>query len=132
LTWNTDPPGNNTPPSPNLDLFVFDGNGAVASANSNPIANTAFSSNDTLAPGVETFTDNLPVPARAFSFGICYAEPDIGTTHAYARIDYVTADGAHHVVGTTDMTSTIDLGGQGAHAEFAGGPAIPAAYGGCP
>jgi hypothetical protein len=104
----------------------------VASPGSNPIANTTFSSNDTTAPGLEVFTDNLPSPARAFSFGVCYAAPDIGNVHAYARIDYVTADGQHHVVGTTDNTSSINLGGKGAHTEFAGGLAIPAAYGGCP
>jgi hypothetical protein len=117
-------------PDINLDLFVFDSNGASGSPASNSIPNTSFSPNAPSAfiSGLESFTDLAPVPARNFSFGICYGPPDFGSEHAYARIDYVTADGQHHVVGTTDTTSTIDLGSKGAHVEFDGGAPIPANY----
>ncbi len=129
LTWTGDNP------LTNLDLFAFDSNGLVGKATSNPIPGSTFSANATVTPptggttvATETFTDLAPTPARNFSFGICYGAPDVGSAHAYAKIDFVTADGQHHVVGTTDNTSAIDLGSKGAHREFDGGAPIPATY----
>ena len=107
IRWETDPPGQPA----NLDLFVFFGNGTSGSPASNAIASSQFSANGLSAPGTETFTDLAPQLHRVFSFGVCYAAPDIGSVHAIGTIYYVTADGVNH-------TGSFDLGSKGGHAEF--------------
>ena len=106
----------------NLDLFVFDANGTSGNPASNSLVGTTFSANAT-ANGTETFTDNqfLAGSGRTFGFGVCYGQPDLGSNHARGTLDYVTADGAHHV-------EQIDIGAQGGHVEFANGVPIPADY----
>jgi hypothetical protein len=107
LKWDTSPPGAGA----NLDLFVFDSTGNSGNPASNSIPQSVFSANALSAPGTETFTDLAPQPARTFTFGVCYGPPDIGSTHAIGTIDYVTADGVHHI-------GDFDLGSKGGHAEF--------------
>jgi hypothetical protein len=103
-----------------LDLFVFSADGKVARPGSNGIPDTAISADLSGPSGTETFTDNLPKPARVFSFGVCYQVG--GSVHAPFTITYVTADGVTH-------TESRDPGSS-FHFDFPGGAPIPAGY--CP
>jgi hypothetical protein len=88
LTWDTE--------ATDFDLWVFDSNGNRGRAAANPIPNTAFSANDTAGLGPETFTDLIYVkPGRNFSFGVCFE--DGGSDPTVFTLDYVTADGVHHI-----------------------------------
>jgi hypothetical protein len=105
-------------PSSDMDLWVFDANGNRGRAGANGIPSSSFSANAAGSSGTETFTDLIFVTpgARAFSFGVC--QEDGGSHNLTVAIDYVTADGVHHL----DSQVYND---NGAHHEYPGGPAIP-------
>jgi hypothetical protein len=112
LTWTGG--GGNT----DYDLYVFDSNGATARAGSNPIPNTAFSGAGAGSSGTESFTDLIYTKpgARNFQFGVCHE--DGGSDGSSYSIDYVTADGVHHL----DARSG---GSDGFNARYSGGaPAL--------
>lgn len=118
LTWDSNPPsGGNI----DLDLWVFDSNGNKARAAANTIPNSSFSANDVNAPGSETFTDQVYTNpgGRNLSFGVCYQ--DGGSQHTIFKLDYVTADGAHHA-------ASQEYGSDGASSSFDGGAPIPANF----
>jgi uncharacterized protein YfaP (DUF2135 family) len=118
LTWDSNPPsGGNI----DLDLWVFDTSGNKARAAADTIPNSTFSSNDVNAPGIETFTDSAFTNpgGRDLSFGVCYQ--DGGSQHTIFKLDYVTADGAHH-------TASQEYGSDGASSSFNGGAPIPANF----
>ena len=119
LTWDAEPPGGGT--NIDLDLWVFDSNGNKARAAANTIPNGSFSANDLTAPGIETFTDQTFTNpgARNLSFGVCYQ--DGGSQHTIFKLDYVTADGAHHA-------ASQEYGSDGASSSFNGGAPIPANF----
>ena len=119
LTWDANPPGGGT--NIDLDLWVFDSNGNKARAAADTIPNSSFSANDLTAPGIETFTDNIFTNpgGRAFSYGVCYQ--DGGSQHTIFKLDYVTADGAHH-------NASQEFGSDGASASFNGGAPIPSNF----
>jgi hypothetical protein len=119
LTWDSEPPGGGG--NIDLDLWVFDSSGNRARAAANTIPNSSFSANDVNAPGRETFTDLAYVKpgARNFSFGVCYQ--DGGSQHTIFKLDYVTADGAHH-------NASQEYGSDGASSTFNGGAPIPANF----
>jgi hypothetical protein len=119
LTWDSNPPGGGG--TIDLDLWVFDSNGNKARAVANTIPNSSFSANDVNAPGSETFTDLVYTNpgGRNLSFGVCYQ--DGGSQHTIFKLDYVTADGAHH-------NASQEFGSDGASASFNGGAPIPANF----
>ncbi|MGZ5347571.1 MAG: hypothetical protein ACXWGV_08240, partial [Solirubrobacterales bacterium] len=85
----------------------------------NPIPNTAFSANDIDGSGPETFTDLIYVkPGRNFSFGVCFE--DGGSNPTVFTLDYVTADGVHHIESDT-------IGSDAGFRTYNGGAPIPAA-----
>jgi hypothetical protein len=119
LTWDPEPPGGGA--NIDLDLWVFDTSGNKARAAADTIPNSSFSPNDLTAPGIETFTDSIFTNpgGRSFSFGVCYQ--DGGSQHTIFKLDYVTADGAHH-------NASQEFGSDGASASFNGGAPIPANF----
>jgi hypothetical protein len=104
--------------SSDMDLWVFDANGNRGRAAANGIPSSTFSGNAAGPSGTETFTDLIfATPgARAFSFGVC--QVDGGSHNLTVAIDYVTADGVHHL----DSQVYND---NGAHHEYPGGAPIP-------
>ncbi len=119
LTWDSQPPGGGG--NIDLDLWVFDSSGNKARAAANTIPNATFSPNDVNAPGTETFTDLAYInpSGRNFSYGVCYQ--DGGSQHTVYKLDYVTADGAHH-------SASEEYGSDGASSSFNGGAPIPANF----
>jgi hypothetical protein len=111
LTWS-----NGSGPQ-DLDLYVFDAGGSRAGNGSDAIPNSTLSSDVTGTSGTETFTDLVPSPARALSFGVCVLGPLSGVGFT---VTYVTADGATH----TDTQPAASL----QHYEYPNGPAIPNNY----
>ncbi|MGZ5329840.1 MAG: hypothetical protein ACXWFH_00860 [Solirubrobacterales bacterium] len=109
LTWDTE--------APDFDLWVFDQSGNRARAGSNPIANTAFSADDTEGLGPETFTDlRFMKPGRAFSYGVCFQ--DGGSNPTTFTLVYVTADGVSH-------TASDTIGSDGGYRTYDGGAPTP-------
>ncbi|MGZ5310296.1 MAG: hypothetical protein ACXWGV_10440 [Solirubrobacterales bacterium] len=109
LTWDTE--------APDFDLWVFDQSGNRARAGSNPIANTAFSADDTEGLGPETFTDlRFTKPGRAFSYGVCFQ--DGGSNPTTFTLVYVTADGVSH-------TASDTIGSDGGYRTYDGGAPTP-------
>lgn len=107
--------------SSDMDLWVFDANGNRGRAAANGIPSSTFSGNAIGPSGSETFTDLVFVNpgARALSFGVC--QKDGGSHNLTVAIDYVTADGVHHL----DSQTYND---NGAHHEYPGGAPIPAQF----
>ncbi len=104
--------------SSDMDLWVFDAAGNRGRAAANGIPNSTFSANAIGPTGTETFTDLVFVNpgGRAFSYGVC--QKDGGSHNLTVAIDYVTADGVHHL----DSQVYND---NGAHHEYPGGAPIP-------
>jgi hypothetical protein len=103
-----------------LDLFVFDANGATAAKGASAIPNSTMSADLQGPAGSETFTDLAPKPLRTLSFAVCYQVG--GSVHAPFTITYITADGQSH----TDSQDP----GSSFHYDYPGGAPIPAGY--CP
>jgi hypothetical protein len=111
LTWSGG--GDST----DYDLYIFDANGVLGRASSNPLPNTSFSPAGPGTSGTETFTDLIfSVPGRTFKFGVCHsAGGSDGTSYS---IDYVTSDGVHH-------TDTHSGGSSGFNGVYTGSPGDP-------
>lgn len=104
-----------------LDLFVFDAQGARAGNGSDSIPASQLSPDVHGRSGSETFTDLEPSQHRGFSYGVCYQVG--GSVHAPFTITFSIVNGQTHSL-SRDPGSSF-------HYDFpADGVPIPTAY--CP